>query len=103
MLKIKEYIEKDELVNKFAKEMARLQKKCDKYYYIDNNTDMCDYIQKQIMYLKEFSIKLGICEEMYKEAYRIYDFRNSGKTDYVPSEEQLKELRTWYDIPTDDF
>ena len=103
MLKIKEFIEKDELVSKFAKEMARLQKKCDKFYYIDNDIDLCDYIQAQIDFLKSFLIRLGICEEVYKQAYIIYDFRDSGKEDYVPSEEKLKELRTWYDVPTDDF
>ena len=32
-MKILEFIEKKELISKFAKEMARLQKKADKYYY----------------------------------------------------------------------
>ena len=28
-----------------------------------------------------------------EKAYQIYDFRNSGKKDYVPSKEQLEEMR----------
>ena len=92
-MKVLEFIEKDALVREFAEEMARLQKKCDKYYYIDNDMDLCDYIQAQINFLKDFLIRLGICEEVYKQAYTIYDFRDSGKSDFVPSKEQLEEMR----------
>ena len=102
-MKILEFIEKKELISKFAKEMARLQKKADKYYYIENDKNMSDYILIYAAELKEFANKLGICEEMYQEAYKIYDFRNSGKKEYVPSQEQLEELRNWYDVPTEDF
>lgn len=99
MLKINEFIDKKELVQKFAKEMARLQKKADRYYYIDNNKEGADYILNQASYLKDFALKLGICKEMYKDAYLIYDFRKSGRKDYKPTEEQLEELRKWYDVP----
>lgn len=102
-MKILEFIEKKELISKFAKEMARLQKKADKYYYIENDKNMSDYILIYAAELKEFANKLGICEEMYQEAYKIYDFRNSGKKEYVPIQEQLEELRNWYDVPTEDF
>lgn len=99
MLKVNEFIDKKELVSKLAKEMARLQKKADRYYYIDNNKEMADYVLINASYLKELAIKLGICKEMYEKAYLIYDFRNSGKKDYKPTEEQLEELRKWYDVP----
>ena len=102
-MRILEFIEKKELISKFAKEMARLQKKADKYYYIENDKNMSDYILVYATELKEFASKLGICEEMYQEAYKIYDFRNSGKKEYTPSQEQLEELRNWYDVPTEDF
>lgn len=101
MLKTYEFIEKKELIQKFAKEMARLQKKADKYYYIDNNKDMADYVLIYATELKEFASKLGICEEMYQEAYKIYDFRNSGKKEYKLSQEQLEELKEWYDVPVE--
>ena len=100
---VHEFIEKSELINKFAKEMARLQKKADQYYYIDNNKEMADYVLIYAAELKSFASKLVICEEMYEEAYKIYDFKYSGKKDYVPSKEQLEELKKWYDVPTENF
>lgn len=102
-MKVLEFIEKKELINKFAKEMARLQKKADKYYYIDNNKEMSDYVLIYAVELKYFASKLGICEQMYREAYKIYDFRNSGSKDYIPSKEQLEDLKNWYDVPTENF
>lgn len=102
-MKVFEFIEKKELISKFAKEMANLQKKADKYYYIDNNKDMSDYVLIYATELKEFASKLGICEEMYQEAYKIYDFRASGSKESTPSQEKLKELKNWYDIPTENF
>ena len=102
-MKVYGFIERKELISKFAKEMARLQKKADKYYYIDNNKEMADYVLIYATELKEFASKLGICEEMYQEAYKIYDFRNSGKKEHIPSVEQLEELEVWYDTPTENF
>lgn len=102
-MKIYEFIEKKELVEKFAKEMARLQKKADKYYYIDNNKEMADYVLIYAVELKDFASKLGICEEMYQEAYKIYNFKYSGKKGFTPSQEQLEELRDWYDNQTEEF
>lgn len=43
-MKTYEFIDRKELIEKFAKEMARLQKKSDKYFYIDNDTDMSSYV-----------------------------------------------------------
>ena len=60
-MKIYEFIERKELISKFAKEMARLQKKADKYYYIDNNKEMADYVLIYATELKDFASKLGIC------------------------------------------
>lgn len=102
-MKVYEFIEKQELINKFAKEMARLQKKADKYYYIENNKEMADYVLIYVIELKGLASELEICEEMYQEAYKIYDFRNSGKKGYTLTKEQLEELKNWYDVPTDDF
>lgn len=101
MLKVNEFIEKKELVSKFAKEMARLQKKADRYYYVEDDKDMASHALTYATELKDFASKLGICEEMYDEAYKIYDFRKSGKKDYVLSEEQLDELRNWTDVPSE--
>lgn len=88
-MKILEFIDKKELIGEFAKEMARLQKEADKYYYIDNDKEMADFCLIYASELKKISSKLGICEEMYEEAYKIYDFRNSGRKS---TEEMKKEL-----------
>ena len=102
-MKIYEFIEKKELISKFAKEMARLQKKADKYYYVENNKEMADYVLIYAVELKDFASKLGICEEMYHEALKIYDFSNSGKKEYNLTKEQLEELKNWYDTPKEEF
>ncbi len=94
-MKYLEYIEKEELIKEFAKEMARLQKKADRYFYIDNNIEMSDFVLNYATELKDFASKLGICEEMYKEAYKIYNFKDSGKKSYTPSQKQLEELKGW--------
>lgn len=101
MLKTYEFIERKELIGKFAKEMARLQKKADKYYYINKDIGMADFVLNYATEVKELAIKLGICEEMYQEAYKIYDFRQSGRREYLPTEEQLEELKNWYDTPVE--
>ena len=103
MIKTYEFIDKKELIQNFAKEMARLQKKADKYYYVDNNKEMVGYVLTYATELKEFASKLGICEEMLQEAYKIYDFSESGKKDYIPSKAKLEELKNWYDVPTEDL
>lgn len=101
-MKIYKFIEKKELITIFAKEMARLQKKADKYYYIDNDKEMTDFMLNYASEVKELSIKLGVCNEVYQEAYKIYNFRESGKKEYIPSQEQLEELKKWYDVPKEE-
>lgn len=88
-MKVLEFIEKKELINEFAKEMARLQKQADKYYYIDNDKEMADFCLIYATELKQIASKLGICKEMYDEAYKIYDFRNSGKSEKEVKKELL--------------
>lgn len=102
-MKIIEYVEKKELISKFAKELAELQMEADKFYYIDNNKDMADYVLIYATEIKDFATKLGICEDVYKEAYKIYDFRSSGKKDYKPTKEQLDRLKNFIRTATDNF
>lgn len=73
--------------------MARLQKRADKYYYINKDQKMSDFILNYASEIKDFSKRLGICNEMYQEAYKIYDFTRSGNKDYTPSKEVLEMLR----------
>ncbi len=76
-------MDRQEVINIFAQEMAKTQKKADKFYYEQNNKDMSSYCEDHALVIKNLAIKLGICEEVYQEAYKIYDFRNSGKTGYT--------------------
>lgn len=99
MLDVYEFVDRKKIIKKFAKEMARLQKKADKYYYIENNKEMADFNLIYATEVKELAIRLGIYNEVYQEALTIYNFKESGKKEYKPSQEQLEELRNWYDIP----
>ena len=93
MKKIRFILTKKRLIKEFAEEMARLQKRADRWYYIDKNQEMADFVLNYASEIKDFASKLGICDEMYQEAYKIYDFRNSGKKDYKPSKETLEMLK----------
>lgn len=93
MKKIKFLITRKRLIKELAEEMARLQKRADRWYYIDDNKEMSDFILNYASEIKAFASKLGICNEMYQEAYKIYDFRKSGKKDYKPSKEILEMLK----------
>ena len=93
MKKIKILITRKRIIREFAEEMARLQKRADKYYYINKDPKMSDFILNYASEIKDFSKRLGICNEMYQEAYKIYDFTRSGNKDYTPSKEVLEMLR----------
>ena len=71
------------IIKEFAKEIARLQKEADEWYYIKKNKMHSSWILDQVLELKEFATKLGIVNQVYSEAYKIYDFRNSGKSGYT--------------------
>ena len=90
---MKVFITRKRLIKEFAKEMAYLQMRADKYYYIHKDQNMSDFMLNYASELKDFSKKLGICNDMYQEAYKLYDFRKSGKKDYIPSKEVLERLK----------
>lgn len=92
---MKIFITRKKLIKKFAEEMARLQIEADRFYYINKDNKMSDFVLNYASELKDFSKRLGICNEMYQEAYKIYDFRNSGKKDYTPSQEVLARLKSY--------
>lgn len=83
-------ISKKKMISTFAKELAYKQKKADKFYYIDNNQEMSSYVLEHVDEIKDLTIKLGITKDVYNEAYKIYDFRNSGKKDYEPDLDALR-------------
>jgi hypothetical protein len=76
------------IIKEFAKKIADIQKRADEIYYRDNppkknNNELAAWITDKVIPLKEMCQGLGIVKQVYEEAYKIYDFRNSGKTGYT--------------------
>lgn len=80
------------IISVLAEELAEKQKRADYWFYIRKNQEMSSYVLHHVEEIKRITIKLGISKEVYDAAYRIYDFRNSGKKNYVPD---LNELSKW--------
>ena len=70
---------------------AELQKTADEWYYVRNNQDHSSWLLDQIIPLKEMINKMGIGNKVYIEAYKIYDFRNSGKKEYILKDGKIQE------------
>ena len=97
------FITKKRLIKILAEEIAYLQIRADWWYYCFSN-DMVDKennITKQDMSSSELDLvtevraiamRFDILPQVYEEAYKIYDFRNSGKKDFVPDIELIKRL-----------
>lgn len=95
------FITKKKLIKKLAEELAYLQIRADWWYYcfqsekVDENTTKQDMSSMELYGVTELRCicnTLGILKEVYDEAYKIYDFRNSGKNDFVPNVELIKQL-----------
>lgn len=97
------FITKKKLIKKLAEELAYLQIRADWWYYCfsseivdkDNNITKQDMSSSELDLVTEVKViakEFGILSEVYKEAYKIYDFRNSGKKDFVPDIELIKRL-----------
>jgi hypothetical protein len=80
------------IINEFAKKIADIQKRADIEYYkphlehyepVPNENSHAAWLLDQVTPLKEMCQKLGIAKRVYEEAYKIYDFRNSGKDGYT--------------------
>jgi hypothetical protein len=83
-------ITRKRIVKEFANRIANLQKKADKWFYVSKNQEMSSYILDRVIPIKEMCEDLGIVKQVYEEAYKIYDFRNSGKSDFKPDLDKLK-------------
>ena len=91
------FITKKKLVKKFAEELAYLQIRADWWFYVasgdkEENQNMSNSQLEGVTELRCICHDLGILSEVYDEAYKIYDFRNSGKKDYVEDVELIKRL-----------
>lgn len=97
---MKLFITKKKLVKKMAQELAYLQIRADWWYYCYPNEkvgdstkqDMASSHLDSVTELRCICKELGIIDEVYEEAYKIYDFRRSGKEDFVPNIELIKKM-----------
>lgn len=94
---MKLFITKKRLIKEFAIKIADLQKRSDESYYRDNppkknRNEHASWLLDQIIPLKEMCLKLGIFEQVYAEAYKIYDFSNSGKDGYTLKDGKIQKM-----------
>lgn len=85
------------MIRTFAEELAYLQIRADWWYYVsklkhEERQEMADSMLEGVSELHCICNEFGIVKEVYAEAYKIYDFRNSGKQSFVPDIELIKKL-----------
>ena len=99
---------KKKLIKTLAEELAYLQIRADWWYYCFNDgknpdkvidedaeitvRDMSSNELDLVTEVKTITMRFNILPKVYEEAYKIYDFRNSGKKDFVPDIELIKKL-----------
>lgn len=102
------FITKKKLVKKLAEEVAYLQINADWWYYCFCDGKESDYVVDKdagitvqdmssselelVTEVKAIAMELGIWSEVYKEAIKIYDFKNSGKKGHIADVELIKKL-----------
>lgn len=77
--------------------MAYLQIRADWWYYVSHGNEeekqnMSSMMLEAVTELRCICFDLGITKEAYEQAYKIYDFRNSGKKNYVANIELIEKL-----------
>ena len=99
---MKAFITKKKLIKKFAEELAYLQIRADWWYYVYNGKDKQQMSSSKLEAVTELRCichNLGILDEVYEEAYKIYDFRNSGKKGHVPDVQLIRQLDRTFCTP----
>lgn len=102
------FIRKKRLIKTLAEELAYLQINADWWYYcfggssnpdkvLDEDTgvtarDMSSSNLDLVTEVRAIAVEFGILPQVYEEAYKIYDFRNSGKKDFVTDTEMIEKL-----------
>lgn len=83
---------KRRIIKEFASKIAELQRRADEWYYKPHikdyvpekgSSDHASWLLDKIDPLDELCKRLGIIDEVYTEAYKIYDFRHSGENGYM--------------------
>ena len=105
---MKLFISRKKVIKALAEELAYLQIRADWWYYcfaggkepdfvIDEDTgttirDMSSGELDLVIEVRAIASKFGILSEVYEEAYKIYDFRNSGKGGFLVDTELIRKL-----------
>ena len=93
-MKLGRVISRKSIIKKLAYEIAYLQVGADYWHYIVKNQDIVDNYMERIFEIKDLAYMLGILDEVYEEGYKIYNFKNSGKKDFVPNEYYIRTMYT---------
>lgn len=88
---------KKSIVKELAQELAYLQIRADWWFYVANgdkeeNRNMSSSELDLVTEVREIANRFGIIKEVYAEAHKIYDFRNSGKKNFAPDIELIKKM-----------
>lgn len=98
---MKLFITKKRIIKTMAEELAYLQIRADWWYYCFPDGKILGDMTKQdassreldsVGELREICRQLGILKEVYDEAYKIYDFKDSGSDDFEPNVDLIDKL-----------
>lgn len=87
-------ISKKKVIKAMAETLAHTQVNADYWYYINKDQKMSSFCLDESQALIELLRKLHISRSVYDEAYKIYDFKNSGKKDFVPDLDNIKRVKS---------
>lgn len=89
------FLSKKKLISQFAQELAFLQIRADWWHYISTEPTHLDSVANRLDQISELRFlcqELNILSEVYEEAYKIYDFRDSGKSYFNCDKELVIKL-----------
>lgn len=95
---MKIFVLRKTIINEFAKEIAHIHQRADREYYkphlnnyepVPHENEFASWILDDINALNKMCRKLNIIQKVYDKAYKIYDFRNSGKPGYTLKEGKI--------------
>lgn len=89
------------IIKEFAAKLADIHRRADHEYYKPflnnytpepNKNEHAAWLLDQRIPINDMCNKLGITKQVYEEAYKIYDFRNSGKKGYKLKEGKIQKV-----------
>lgn len=90
------FVTKRKLIKQLAEELAYLQIRADWWFYVSHLKEKQDMSSRELEAVTELRcicIHLGLpLNKIYKTAYKIYDFSNSGKPNFEPDIELIEKL-----------